>query len=226
MECWIGGRPGPQWVQPPQDNDGVWLYRNGRTDETTDEYRFNGIRAGDLWKYHESLEVLHCPADNRWSKNTSPRNAYRSYGMPYSMGWGFMSYTDWSTYKPYEKIENIRNPSRKYVFIEEYHLAMRGFNNGGWLLPINDGSNVPAPGGWNPGSYAFFDPVGIWHNRRSTFAFADGHAEMHGWEDDRTIEWVEMYDSDEMLQIITWPSPGNKDVKWLLNGYVDKSRLK
>ncbi len=22
--CWMGGRPGPQWVQPPQDNDGVW----------------------------------------------------------------------------------------------------------------------------------------------------------------------------------------------------------
>jgi len=228
-ECLPNGRPGLQWVQPPQDENGVWLDMNGRTDETIDKYRFNGIRAGDLWKYYESLDVLHCPADDRWSKNIPPRDVYRSYGMPYCMGWGWMAYSSSSTYKPYLKIGDIRNPSRKYVFVEEDHLGMRGFNNGGWHLPINETTNsfnIPASGGWDPGTFAFYDPVGIWHNNRSTFAFADGHVEIHSWEDKRTQELVEMYDSGTLPGIINWPSPGNKDVEWLLNGFVDKSRIK
>ena len=227
VDVWRDGRPGPQWIQPAQDDDGVWLYKNGRVNETTDEYRFNGIRAGDLWKYYESLDVLHCPGDDRWSKNTPPRDVYRSYGMAYCMGWGYFSYSTSSTYKPYLKIEDIKNPTRKYVFIEEDHLGMKGYNNGGWHLPINqNGINVPAPGGWNPNSYAFFDPVGIWHNKRSTFAFADGHVELHGWEDKRTYELVEMYDLATTLTIRTQPSPGNKDIEWLLNGFVDKRRIR
>jgi len=223
------GRPGPQWVQPPQDEDGRWLYAIGRLDETNDEYRFNGIRAGDLWKYHKSLEVLHCPGDDRWSKNAPPRDAYRSYGMPYSMGYGNSYATapsSWKTYRAYQKNSDIKYPSRKYIFVEEDHLAFRGFNNGGWHLPVNfQGLNIPAPGGWNPNTLGFFDPVGIWHNKKSTFAFADGHVEIHKWEDERTHELVEMYDSGALSGVIYVSSPGNRDVEWLLNGFLDKNRL-
>ena len=222
------GSPGPQWVQPPQYEDGKWLYP-GDEDETNDEYRFNGIRAGDLWKYYESLEVLHCPADDRWSKNDSPRDAYRSYGMPYSMGYGNSYATSprsWITYRAYLKNSDIKYPSRKYIFVEEDHLAMFGYNNGGWHLPIDyNGYNVPGPGGWDPATFGFYDPVGIWHNKKSTFAFADGHVEMHRWEDERTQELVEMYDSKDMTGVIYHKSANNKDVKWLLDGFIDKNRL-
>lgn len=127
------------------------------------------------------------------------------------------------------KIEEVKHPSRIYTFVEEDHLGMYGFNNGGWHLPINfSGYNVPVTGGWNPATYTFFDLIGIWHNKRSTFAFADGHVEIHSWQDERTHEWVKKYDSDTIDNIYmeTFLARDNVDCEWLLKGYMDKSRLR
>jgi prepilin-type processing-associated H-X9-DG protein len=59
------------------------------------------------------------------------------------------------------------------VFIEE--VDNRGWNKGSWIIFID------------PTAYEWIDPIAIWHNKRSTLSFVDGHAEMHTWKDRETI---------------------------------------
>lgn len=53
----------------------------------------------------------------------------------------------------------------------------------GWILYADDcdGGHFPCAGALNdlsnPGSWTFYDPLASYHNKSSTFGFADGHAE-------------------------------------------------
>ena len=68
------------------------------------------------------------------------------------------------------------------------------YNSSGWMLPFY--ATTPT---WR-------DPIAIWHNKRSTLGFADGHAEMHGWVDQETIGYSAV-------------QPDNPDLEYMRRGY-------
>jgi len=205
----VGGEGGrrEQWAEPAQDESGVWLdAQNG--DDVTDKDRYRGIEQGDMWKYVKSHEIYHCPGDPRWRKQTPPSNPFRSYSLTYAFGSSHFS--QWST----RKLHNIYMPSEKHVFIEENHRGSEGYNGGGWYLPV-DQMDIR-----NPTTWWWYDPVSVWHNKKSTLSFADGHAEMHNWVDERTLELANTYDWAHIQAI--WQQADNQDLLYMMRGSAHK----
>ena len=143
---------------------------------TWDEQR-NGVRQGLLFPYvGKEVNVFRCPADTRRPTSSLPF-AFRTFSIV-----GGANGETWSDYTKITLYTEIKNPSMKYVFVEE--ADTRGGNIGSWQF--------------NPKSKKqWVDPVSMWHNKKTTLGFADGHAEMHTWENASFIAWCEkaMYDA-------------------------------
>ena len=60
------------------------------------------------------------------------------------------------------------------------------------------------------------DPMAVWHNRRSTLSFVDGHAIVKNWVDQRTIDFSEGGDAGWEIPP---DNPPNEDLVWLAYGY-------
>ncbi|MBA7632452.1 hypothetical protein ES703_39998 [subsurface metagenome] len=179
--------PRVYWVLAPQDPAGN--YTGGSNPTVEDKLR--GIRRGKLFPYVKDVDVYHCPNDRR--KRDPTQNAFRSYSMAGGVngerGFGAV---------PVEMLDEIKQPGSKYVFVEESD--NRGWNIGSWVVnPNNEDSWV--------------DPLAIWHNKRSTLGFADGHAEKHRWLDERTVKFAEDWSTDPH-------QPGNPDLEYMLRGYI------
>ncbi len=179
------------WVSPP--------LRSTRLDDyapqasVTWDDRVRGMEAGVLFKYINTVEAYHCPGDKRNIKNEPPRDIYRGY----SISHGVSGHATWS----HIKLSTIRRPSSKHIFIEEWYdgTGTWKYNSSGWALSFN-----ATPPQWN-------DPIAIWHNKRSTLGFADGHAEMRGWVDQRTIDYT--LGKEDAVQ------PDNPDLEYMRRGY-------
>ena len=162
--------PDHLWVEPPQDENGIY---RGEPIPTTTEYEQNGIRNGALYPYINNLDTYRCPGDRREAGRMKDfHDAYRSYGLPGGLN-GEERRWNVNNRKIIKKLTKINRPSEQYVFMEE--TDTRSWNVGSWLLKITGSDWV--------------DPLALWHNKRSTMSFADGHAEMHAWLDDRTIDY-------------------------------------
>jgi len=87
----------------------------------------------------------------------------------------------------------------------------RGYNKGSWQM--------------HPGSQTWTDPVAMWHNKKSTLGFADGHAEMHTWESQSFIEWNEkaMYTPAQFTFGMTPPADDRVDVEYMAEGFPYRS---
>lgn len=134
------------------------------------EQKKEAIRRGLLWPYFNDVDVCRCPADQR--KMRAPHWAFRSYSISGNMfGEVRRSYK-----RDLRRYTEIKNPSLKYVFVEE--IDPRGYNMGSWIMP-SDGNR-------------WIDPMAVWHNKRSCLGFADGHAEKHQWVDSSTIKWAQL----------------------------------
>ena len=153
----IGGRL-LDWVDKPASGSGDPL-----------ELKKEGIRKGLLWPYVKEIDVYRCPADLR--KIRPPHWAFRTYSISGNMN----GQERLKSNKHLQKYTEIRNPTVKYVFVEE--CVSRGWNKGSWLV--------------NRTGTKWIDPLAIWHNKRSTLGFADGHAEKHRWVDNSTIDMAE-----------------------------------
>ena len=103
-----------------------------------------------------------------------------------------------------EIFDEIKNPDRKYVFIEE--ADDRGWNIGSWLLNISANT-------WT-------DPLAPWHNDRSMLGFADGHGEKHRWRSKATAEM----NIDQVFGYCTDPGDSDpedeNDLWYMRRGYV------
>jgi prepilin-type processing-associated H-X9-DG protein len=67
--------------------------------------------------------------------------------------------------------------------------------------------------GWpdQPGSFGFYDLPASYHNRAGGLSFADGHAEIRRWVDERTTPPLQR---DGFVPDI-FASPNNRDIFWL-----------
>jgi prepilin-type N-terminal cleavage/methylation domain-containing protein len=162
------------------------------------ERQKEGIRQGALYRCAGSnVDLYRCPADQR--RQISGQLVFCSYsiaGGANGEGWQ-------NSYVPAEKYSEIAQPATKYVFVEE--ADPRGWNRGSWLL--------------NPLGKTWVDPLAIWHsNVRSTLGYADGHAEIHRWIDNSTVEM-------SRKQEFVYPVPPNEgeDLRFMLAGFPQKT---
>ncbi len=166
----------------------------------TREERHEGIKRGVLYPYTKSVACYHCPSDQSLGEN------FRSYSMPDSLnGW-------WSTDRPggfanwsnVLHLSQIANPAQAYVLLEEND--PRGYNINAWVI---DPSGATQATNWS-------DPLVVWHGARSSFGFADGHAETWKW----SIETLKLFrDFTQWRQPTPQTYEGIEDLKRIHRGW-------
>lgn len=213
----LNTREAPSWVRAPLVYNSGGGYSLANDPELNTETRLNGLREGAIYPYLEATDVFHCPGDKRLKFGASryftdnppdPINvyqAYRSYGMPDF----YVVNGDENGVPNEKKLANITSPGSKLLFVEDQY--DKWYNIDAWS--------------YQPGVHELWDPLGNYHNRSCTFAFADAHAEHYKWRDVRTA----LYMGDRLnspigrRQTIT---PHDIDLDWLDRHYPYKTRFK
>jgi prepilin-type N-terminal cleavage/methylation domain-containing protein/prepilin-type processing-associated H-X9-DG protein len=221
--CYETAADGTPWVHSPRDMAGNPMGTPPAA-TITKEDRIRGIQRGTMWQYVKDAGVYHCPGDNRQSTRRPPRDAYRSYSISYAFG--PLRDKDLAIrggYRYYRRMSEIKGAGQFYVFLEEEHNASQyGENEGGWHLPFNGGLNRLA----TPANWTFYDPLASYHNKSSTFGFADGHADRIRWMDKRTLEFIQHNADDASVHSgFNRTSPGNEDLQWLLEHFIGPERI-
>ncbi len=200
-----------QWIGNPRTADGTWVGDGAELVSLEDEIR--GYQAGTLWPYVENEKIYHCPGDGKWK---SLQRGYRTTSIQ-----GMMNGESNPAANAYAvKMTDIISPSDKFVFVE--NIDPRGWNKGSWIMSGADSANPR----WT-------DPIAIFHAEKSTFGFADGHAEKHRWlgkhagatwQQDQTIPWAEKATTGDnnfhFAKPVNWGTPEEDDIRWLARGYV------
>jgi prepilin-type N-terminal cleavage/methylation domain-containing protein/prepilin-type processing-associated H-X9-DG protein len=218
-----------RWVEPPLLQP---IYGSARASlNYTVEQRLNGFRAGKLFSYTGSEKIYRCPGDKTFL-NAPPFDVNQSYAVT-----GLMNGEDFTSRKspgtqfyPIEvyrtitlngvskklicvtKMSEIATPGDKLVFMEEdvvkgkIGTLKQESNRGGWVLL-----------GKSTG-YSWWDAPAGYHNKGSTFSYADGHADKRKWRDKDTVAKIE---GDPSYQE-TPDEDSNEDIRWLARGYIPK----
>jgi prepilin-type N-terminal cleavage/methylation domain-containing protein/prepilin-type processing-associated H-X9-DG protein len=188
---------------PGHTDPGHWVARP--TYEGSWDQKKEAIRDGLLYKYTETVDIYRCPADRRRESSPIPV-AFRTFSIV-----GGANGETWGSYEKATIYSEIKKPAQKYVFVEE--MDTRGANIGSWQMD---------PDPVNP---SWTDPVAMWHNNRTTLGFADGHAEMHAWENQYFIDWNRIA-MDEPLQFSfghSVPSDAREDAEYMAKGFPYKA---
>lgn len=171
------------------------------------------IEQSPMWPYcGHNLAIWKCPADTSFVVvNGQQKPRVRSMSMNVYLGgwggtygnWDLVMGSVWSGFKIYRKQTELADPGPSRVFV---FLDMRQDS-------IDMGNFAADMAGWpdQPASYGFFDLPGSYHGRAGGFSFADGHAEIHPWRDDRTMPPLVPEGSVKD----SFASPNNPDVAWL-----------
>ncbi|MEI7728614.1 MAG: type II secretion system protein [Verrucomicrobiota bacterium] len=206
-----GKQLGLAWLMYADDNDGRLVSNWGTTltnlawaagdmQNTSDRTNANMIINALLFRYVNSIAVYKCPGNTL--------NMVRGISMNYRMGDGTKTGTDTVNFYVFTKNTTITKPSDFFVFIDE---SETGINDAVFRInpTLTYGSSTWGGGvpDW-PASY---------HGGSAGMTFADGHAGMHRWKDDRTIKlttggalnldwlWTMQHSTEPVNQ--TWPAP-------------------
>ena len=171
------------------------------------------VEQSPMWIYcGNNLGVWKCPADTSFVLvNGQQKKRVRSMSMNVYLGgwggtygnWDLVMGSVWSGFKLYRKQADLADPgpSRIFVFLD---MRQDSIDMGNFAVDMS---------GWpdQPANYSFFDLPGSYHGRAGGFSFADGHAEIHPWRDDRTMPHLvpEGFVND------WFSSPNNPDIAWL-----------
>jgi prepilin-type N-terminal cleavage/methylation domain-containing protein/prepilin-type processing-associated H-X9-DG protein len=183
-----------------QDNPIQWVGQEPATG--TWEQKKASVRRGLLFPFvGKSADIYRCPADTRKPSSSQPV-AFRTFSIVGGAnGEGGSDYTNAKIYS------EIRNPSMKYVLVEE--ADTRGYNMGSWQM--------------HPKNRTWVDPLAMWHNKKSTLGFADGHAEMHEWHDQHLIDWsVHTMYGEPISFSLTPPADERTDIDYMARGFACK----
>lgn len=175
-ETWCGGNAETGGLP------GAYVY--GGADPT-------GIQNGLLWPYTKSLQLYHCPTDNRLADSPSIIGPYR--GKPILRSISMNSYMNaqsfgvtpaWVITSPntarnsdapvYRKESELRKPSQTWVVLDEDQAS------------INDAMFIVDMGG----AARFLDLPSRNHGYGYGINFADGHAEVYQLRDGASKTWV------------------------------------
>jgi prepilin-type processing-associated H-X9-DG protein len=169
----------------------------------------NTIKKSLLWPYcGNSAAIWHCPADRSLGQKPSGEKVSRPRSMSMNIWVGGRGDTadprgGWSmseNFKVFRKqSEMIRpGPSNTFVFLEEREDSI----NDGFFIVLMDG--FP-----DMSKTVMVDFPASYHGQSACFAFADGHAEIHKWQDKRTYPPL-----STTLQLNV-SQPNSKDVYWM-----------
>jgi len=173
--------------------------------EGTWRQQIESIKQGLLYKYvGENYKIYRCPADTRKETAAVPI-AFRTFSIV-----GGANGENWGDYTKCTLYTEIFNPSEKYVFVEE--CDTRGGNLGSWQM--------------EPNAKTWTDPVSMWHNKRTTLGFADGHAELHEWHDQYFIDWnlIAMYNPGSFTFDKAVASGELTDITYMAKGFPQKRK--
>jgi len=132
---------------------------------------------GSIGYYLKNAGVYHCPGDKSIDPKYGPR--VRSCSMNCLVGYtdagaNYNIDSDAANYEKFLKTSDFKKlaPSNGFVFLDERANS------------IDDGWFLVDPIGYNPNAAAALQVrnlPAVYHNQCSSFAFADGHAEIHKW---------------------------------------------
>lgn len=167
--------------------------------DTTNIFKLIDPKYSLFGPYLRSTDVYRCPSDK--TLETVGNKKYpvvRSYGMNAFVGWKGPGYRDnpATGYKLYTRTGDFTEPgpSEAFVFSEIHHDSIcRPFF--GMIMR----------------SSAFYHIPANYHKPSSTFAFADGHVEIHKWVDQRTYNPPRSMDWHSH----SYSVPNSRDVAWL-----------
>lgn len=178
------------------------------------------IKKSPMWQYcGNSLGIWRCPADHStivpsfgpFAGQRIPR--VRSMSMSIWVG-GWMdpiqgqydancSGPEWRLYKKYTDMVDP-GPAKTWVFLDEREDKV---NFGNFFTDMTGYPDARA-------SWQFhFDMPGFYHHRACGFSFADGHAEIKRWVDQRTMPPIQEGGSWSGAAYVS--SPRNQDIFWL-----------
>ncbi len=149
-----------------------------------------------LGPYVRTAEAFKCPSDNSKSDITSPPSPrVRTYSMSNRVGDQARSWTGNSAYLMYTTLGSLTSPkpAELFVFVEERE---DGINDPTFLV---DPDNL----------YNVVDYPAMYHAASGAFGFADGHSELHRWQDPRTTP---VLGSGLTVNVVL---TNNSDVVWL-----------
>jgi prepilin-type N-terminal cleavage/methylation domain-containing protein len=178
------------------------------------------IRKSPMWQFcGNSLGIWKCPADRStvvpasgpFAGQTVPR--IRSMSMSIWVG-GWMdpargqydadcSGPAWRVYKKLTDMVDP-GPAKTWVFLDEREDKI---NYGNFFTDMTGYPDV------SPSWKFHFDMPGFYHHRACGFSFADGHAEMKRWVDERTMPPIQAGGSWSSATYVA--SPRNPDIFWL-----------
>jgi prepilin-type N-terminal cleavage/methylation domain-containing protein/prepilin-type processing-associated H-X9-DG protein len=150
-----------------------------------------------------NVRVYKCPSDRALSdaqRKVGWQQRSRSYSMNAMLGHAgpLIKYginLNNPEYKQFFTFSSIRRPDDIFVFLDEHPDSI----NDGYFL------NVPEQTYW-------VDLPGSYHNGAGSFSFADGHTELHKWQDGQTLRPPKPDGAELPLSIL----PGTrKDYDWV-----------
>jgi len=153
---------------------------NSTTDNTNTLFLVSPLyqQYGSIGYYLKSAGVYHCPGDQSTDPRYGPR--VRSCSMNCFVGYtdvtgNYNEDSDISGFERYLKTTDFKklSPVNAFVFLDERANSI----DDGWFLVDPTGYN---PHG-NTTSVEVKNLPAVYHNRCSSFSFADGHAEIHKW---------------------------------------------
>ncbi|RME95720.1 MAG: prepilin-type N-terminal cleavage/methylation domain-containing protein [Verrucomicrobia bacterium] len=176
-----------------------WMDFNANNPDNTNTYLLTHAQLGPY--IGQAAKIFKCPGD-KVTVGGEPR--VRSLSMNGYMGYETAGITT-QGYHIFRRITQIIRPapSMAWVFIDEHPKSI----NDGFFVTLMDGYDPRDPSKWRIGNY----PASF-HGEASGIAFADGHSEIHKWNDSRILNH----------SVNITPSPGNPDVEWLMERTTSK----
>ena len=172
-----------------------------------------------IWKCPADLSRV-VPSDGPFAGLSVPR--IRSMAMSIWVGGYINSKGDFSdlgcsgpAWKVYHKFSDLvaPGPTRTWAFMDEREDKINYGN------AFTDMTGYPdAPMSWQ----FHFDFPGSYHNRAGGLSFADGHAEIKKWRDDRTVPPVVAGGAWDSAVYVS--SPRNQDIFWMQDRSTRKIR--
>ncbi|MEQ2010052.1 MAG: type II secretion system protein [Limisphaerales bacterium] len=166
----------------------------------------NYVQFGSIGQYTKAAQVYKCPADKS-TFNNAPRT--RSISMngfmnpnPTSSPSAGLTAGVYATLAKFKRLSDLvsLSPANAMVFWDENEDSM----NDGFFLVVGNGANPK-----NPAQYRIVDWPAAYHNGAAGIAFADGHSEIHKWEDARTMPKIGQLPAGAQTQ------PNNNDIGWM-----------
>ena len=203
------------WTQFATDNEGLLPNAGGsssvkwvsglmeltRANDNTNTLYLLDPRYAQLGPYTADARLYRCPADPSQVpmgplvdgvRTSIPR--VRSYSISGAMA-GDSIWVSPSHFT-FTRIHDIVNPapSEALVFLDEHPGSI---NDGHFAIQV-------------PNTGRLVDMPGSHHDRAGTVSFADGHTELHAWQDNRTMPAF-----NGGYIVLNIASPGNPDAAWL-----------